>query len=343
MSELTDAANLFRRELLNQESRAIDDLLLSYKDAYTRIQYTQKQLFQEIRAEENSKGKVSKAWLQRNERYKELLTQIETEVSALSQNASQGIRYQVQSAVIQGERDAQQLASTALAGETRDATVIATWNRLPVETLNELSANLSHGSPVLRLLDSLGPTTVREAKSVLFAGIAGGFNPRKTARQLQKTAGYAAVRARTISRTETLRAYRQATVESYRANEDVVTGWKWLATLSVRTCPACLALHGKEFPLEEDFGSHPNCRCTTVPVTEDSKPIPSGEEWLKQQDVTTQQKILGKAKYNAYAGGKITLQDLIHEEDSPIWGKTRSEASLKEALAKAVGTAKERR
>jgi len=333
MSELKDAAMRFRRQLLEKDADVADSLIAYYKSSYSRIETAQKALIQQIREREQSGKEVSRAWLQRQERYKELLRQIEETVSQFATFAREQVRLGVLSAVEQGQNDAQQLAFTALDRETDVPTVLATWNRLPVETLNELAGVLSPDSPVSKLLDSLGATTAQVAKSTLFAGIAAGVNPKVVARQLRRTAGYSVVRARTIARTEMLRAYRQATLETYRENDDIVSGWIWVAALSIRTCAACLALHGKQFPLEEDFGTHPNCRCTQIPITGEGQDIERGEDWFARQPESVQLAVLGKAKLEAYQSGQITLQDLIHEEDSKIWGKTRSEASLKEALS----------
>ncbi len=52
------------------------------------------------------------------------------------------------------------------------------------------------------------------------------------------------VRALRISRTEMLRAYREATRRNYQANGDIVAGWRWLCAKQARTCAACLAMDG---------------------------------------------------------------------------------------------------
>lgn len=328
MSEITDAALRFRRDMLNREKETADAILLNYKAVYGRIDESLRSLLKQIREKEQAKEKVSRAWLLRQERYKFLLSQVESEIGRFAQFASDTVRISVYAAIEAGDATARELGTIATGGSR-------TWNRLPVEALNEIAAVLQNDSPVMRLFASLPIQTTRAIRDTLFAGLAAGSNPKQTARKLRSTAGLSLSRALTISRTETLRAYRTATLEGYRANSDVVTGWRWIAALSARTCPACLALHGKSFTLEEEFGAHPNCRCTTVPITESVSGLSFGEEWFRAQPADTQREILGKAKYATYSAGRITLPDLVHEEKSRVWGLTRSEASLKEALQNA--------
>jgi SPP1 gp7 family putative phage head morphogenesis protein len=337
MSELTDAAMAWRKRVMEREQSAADEILKRYSTAYSRIEASQRLLLLQIREKQQQGETVSRAWLQRQERYKTLLQQIRVEVEAFADYAQGVVKSSVLEAIGQGEEAARQLAFAALDSETQSAEVLAQWNRLSSTQLQNLSGVMSTGSPVGKLFDTLGQTTAAAVRDTLFVGLAQGQNPRQIARQLRSVSGYSATRALTISRTETLRAYRMASLESYRANDDIVQGWIWLASLSVRTCAACLALHGRVFRLEEAFGSHPNCRCTTVPITTSSPDFgESGEDWLARQSDERQLQILGKGKLEAYQRGDITLQDCIHEEDSRIWGMTRSEASLKEALENAT-------
>lgn len=78
-----------------------------------------------------------------------------------------------------------------------------------------------------------------------------------------------------------------------------------------------------------------NCRCTQIPVLKDAPPfLPNtGEEAFAALPPAEQAEILGPAKFAAYSEGKITLRDLVVEERSAKWGVSRSEGSLRDALA----------
>jgi len=75
-------------------------------------------------------------------------------------------------------------------------------------------------------------------------------------------------RATLIARTETLRAHNEGRKVFYR--EVGVTKVRWLVADDARTCPACRALNGKVFKLDEapDLPFHPNCRCTHSAYTD---------------------------------------------------------------------------
>ena len=88
--------------------------------------------------------------------------------------------------------------------------------------------------------------------------------------------GFSRRRARLIAQTETTTAYNQANVESYRAS-GVVAQEEWRTVRDERVCKICGPLHGKRVPLGGLFdgryrpgtGSHPGCRCWTVPIVGD--------------------------------------------------------------------------
>jgi hypothetical protein len=69
--------------------------------------------------------------------------------------------------------------------------------------------------------------------------------------------------------------------------------------------------------------------------TPESVKIPSGSSLFAKLPVEQQRKILGPSKFTAYRGKKIGLSDLVARRQSPIWGPSSSEASLRQALANA--------
>ena len=106
----------------------------------------------------------------------------------------------------------------------------------------------------------------------LILGVAGGINPRQTARMIVDRAegGFngGLTRALTISRTEMLDVHRNAAMVQQLANSDVLAGWVWVAELGPNCCPSCWAMHGTMHDLDEPGpNDHQNGRCTRSPRT----------------------------------------------------------------------------
>lgn len=114
----------------------------------------------------------------------------------------------------------------------------------------------------------------QEIARELARGMAEGRGPRYIASQInKKVEGVGLARARIMARTEIVRAHHKATIGIYK--QAGILGIKvmaeWLTAGDDRVCSLCQPLEGEIFPIEkaeEMLPLHPQCRCTTVPVTE---------------------------------------------------------------------------
>lgn len=230
--------------------------------------------------------------------------------------------------------------------------VKATFGVPSTKALENLVGATQAGSPLHDLFAGFGQETAEKAVQALVSGVANGDNPRTIAPRVQQALGVSRNRALIISRTESLRCYRSAALQTYRANDDVVGGWIWSADLSPRTCAACIAMNGTKHSLNEEFGSHPCCRCSPVPETRsfdsilsqlgiDGSDIPdtrvaiqSGPDWFNEQPEEVKQQILGAAKYAAYNNGDFELSDIVGHSHSDDWGHSIYEKSLKDLVKK---------
>lgn len=73
----------------------------------------------------------------------------------------------------------------------------------------------------------------------------------------------------TITRTFIQTANVNAQEAVYKANEGLLKGYKYVATLDASTCPLCLFADGAVYKLDEQRPSlprHPRCRCIMCPV-----------------------------------------------------------------------------
>ena len=105
-----------------------------------------------------------------------------------------------------------------------------------------------------------------------------------------------------------------------------------MSALDIRTCPACLALHGRFYELHQPLVDHPNGRCFLVPVIKDLPPpeTGTGEEWFNSLSEDEQRAILGPAKFDAYQKAQIDFGKLAILAKDPTWGGTLSVATLKQ-------------
>tara|TARA_R110002096_G_C14661938_1_gene728462 strand:- start:54560 stop:56911 length:2352 start_codon:yes stop_codon:yes gene_type:complete len=81
--------------------------------------------------------------------------------------------------------------------------------------------------------------------------------------------------ANAIARTAVNHVVTNAREETYKANEDVVKGVQYVATLDSRTTDICASLDGKVFPVDEGERppQHMQCRSTTVPILKSWKEL----------------------------------------------------------------------
>lgn len=182
-------------------------------------------------------------------------------------------------------------------------------------------------------------------KATLIRGVPVGENPRATARQMlrrceQVFAGGRA-RALNIARTEILDAHRTAALRSRSVNSDVIGGWRWMCTLSGRTCPACLSQHGSRHDAKEAGPlGHQQCRCTGLPVTKtwrqlgidlDEPPdtFPDARQWFNDQPRETQLRIMGDARLKRLESGDIGWSDLSQRRETPGWRDSYNVRPLK--------------
>jgi SPP1 gp7 family putative phage head morphogenesis protein len=263
-------------------------------------------------------------------RYRLLRAQLLAEMDRYARTAEGVITGAQRRAITAGLADAEGL----LAAATGTGGVGLTFNRLPVGALQELVGVLADGSPLSALLGELGPQADAALREALVTGLGLGKGPRAIALDLRRSTNVAAVRALRISRTEVLRAYRSASLATYRANGDILRGWQWLASISRRTCPVCIAMNGTIHRLGEPFASHPSCRCCPVPLVRGvTPPVERGEEAFARMSADDRRAVLGVGKAQEYEAGRLELADLAARTRDARWGPGLRERSLAEVRA----------
>lgn len=134
-------------------------------------------------------------------------------------------------------------------------------------------------------------------------------------------------------------------------DDDIIVGFRWLATLDSRTCLKCAARDGLTYsrtgepvghnvPLSRGPGKiHRKCRCVLLPkldgeynylhvgalrpsVDEDGAKQVLAEltynEWFKERKPWFQGQVLGPMRHAVWAAHSLNLADLLDESGNPL-------------------------
>jgi len=344
MARIDDVLDVFREALLAKENMASAQMADYYLKAIRPIEDSLSKLQDKINEARANGEEINQSWLFQEGRMQSILDQIRAITPDFANQAQKIILDSQTYAANLGQQASLDMLRAALEASP----IPLTFNRLPKEALETFVGRASNGSPLADLFDGFGPEAAQNVKQALFNGLATGSNPNVTARYVRDALNVPLWRARTISRTETLQAYRRASHDTYKANSDVVGSWIWVAELGPDTCEVCIAMNGTEHSLEEFLDSHPNCRCSQAPRTKswddilpddidtsdlpETRPdIPSGIDWFDNQSESVQRQILGNAKYEAWSNGDVkSIADFIGVKHDADWGTSRYSKSLKQ-------------
>jgi SPP1 gp7 family putative phage head morphogenesis protein len=284
------------------------------------------------------------------DRYRELLTQINEQITALSVSAATATSEAQRAGVATALTGAPTLAAVAAGPAPAGASL--PWTALPVDAIEALIGFASDGSPLQELFADIGPDIAQRATQALVNGLASGEGIEATARALDPILNVGRARARNIAHTETMRAMRQATAQSYAQNTDVLEGWIWTASLTTRTCPACWAMHGTEHPASERLDGHQQCRCAMVPkvrswseilgdasIPDDRPVIETGEEAFQRLSENDQRSILGDGLYALWSEGSVSFDALAVRTEDPRWGASVRPITVAEAAGRSSSQA----
>lgn len=238
-SELERELERFRQELLRRERAAASAMVRVYGAAWRRIQDELDRLDTEYLAAKTRGEKPGPEWIYQYNRARAFRDQVERELNEFSRYAESSTREQMAAAIRAAEEHAEHLTRAALGKPPHGITI--PWNRISTAAVEQAVGLTQPESPLHQLLLSIGGEGAQAAEDALINGVLMGLNPRKTARFVRQALGTTLSRALRISRTETLRAYRESTRQSFLANGDVLEGWVWSAKLDTRTCAMCVA------------------------------------------------------------------------------------------------------
>lgn len=328
-------AQQIRSEVIADEVRRTGRLQRALQEAKQAISVDLNALMAQIEVRSKSGLPVDGGWLWQQSRLRQALGLIEDRLDAFGKLAL--------SATEAGQTAALDRTPTDIDAMFRSLRIPpGSYKLINTRALDRLIGHFADGSPIRTYFERYGDSVASGIERKLIGGVLRGAGPRETARkilaevrrQVEDAAEKKGLRAIATARTETLRVYREATIDGYAENSQLVDGYIRLATLDHRTCPVCLALSGTWSPLSDPFESHVSCRCTLVPSMR-SMPMDygqSGAQWFDDQDEEIQVQVLGPGKYELFKNKQLQLRDLIRRSTSPTFGPQVREASLREIL-----------
>lgn len=341
-----EAAMRYRAALLDREQSTVDDFVRRWTAAQVEIERELDTLVRRIEkavadgkhptirpfGENYGPDEFSASWLYQAGRFDLLAETIQQEVNAFTDASKKQTRKRVEIETGNGAANALKLLTFA----THGAYSPTQFSRLPSKALDQITAFVGKDGPKPIAFRGLSDDLNYAVQQQLVNGLAQGVNPRIMARKMQADIMDGGILDRPlyeqmrVARTEPLRAYREATRQTYQANDDVVEEWEWSCHPGARTCPYCLAMDGRRFPLDVIFASHPQCRCSHLPVTELSDPVEwRGRAFLnslspEEQDVVFGSHTMGEL----FRKGKFTLDDIPEQYVHPKWGGSGRAASM---------------
>lgn len=334
----------FRLTLLTRDKVARDQLLAAYQNSFRAVDDEIRRVAERIVI---SKGGPTLFAEQR--RLHELQRQVAEAIKRLSTEAANLAKYNQYLAVTSARHEAVELIAAKAVKLTKTAQIDVSFNTFPAQVVEEL-VGFSAKAPITEVFDELardlGQITTQRIKHALQRGVTLGESPERVTRRIIREASQTGGnprrppvvvrRLQLVVRNETFRAYRKATLETYRENDDVVRRWRWVSRQSPTTCIVCWSQDGKTFPLSTPFASHPGCRCVETPVLHgENETYKTGPEKFDELEPGVQRSILGDKAYEVWSNNDdVQIADFVELQTSRRWGPSRVRRSIDQVLGK---------
>lgn len=322
MVTITQAVTSQQRALAAREALATRRLMDAYRLLWRGVEANIAR-YDRFIAEAIERGEpVNPSWLRQQTWYRQLQGSIDAELQRFGTDA---VRVMALT-----QREAVNAAAEAVR-LFREAIGDPFAGRVNPGALERWVSTTRPDSPLRGVLDRYGTRAAKAIEDGITEGLGAGEGVGTIVRRIGDQVGPRATEARlaTIVRTESMRAHRGAFADAMRPLQDdgIITGYRWLAAKSPRTCIACIARDGritKTYPTDQ----HVACRCVAQPVV-DPAIVPGGttpepgSAWFARQDAETQRRMLPNASaYDAYKRGEITLDDLVGVRQNRTWGNS---------------------
>lgn len=331
MSTLHKVVDTYRKQLAAQSDMAVHALNTAHVATIERINPKLNKLYTQISDKQSEGEPIPLSWLYERDRLETTKDFISGNIDDFAAMSRTHIEKSQHQALLVGVESGQAQMYT-----TKPLGIKYTFGIPSNKAILNMVGVTRDGSPLSKLFLRWGSEAADNVAQLLITAVTLGDNPRVVASLIQDALNISRSRALTISRTEMMRAYRDAALETFRANSDICIGWIWSCDLSSRTCAACLSMDQTEHTLDEELDGHPCCRCAKLPMTKpwseimgddslDEVETPdrmSGTDWFDTQDEAIQRAVLGtNVAFELYKSG-TPLKDFVGIKHDKDWGSS---------------------
>lgn len=322
MSALDTQANEIRQRLIERDDALLADLESFYDGSIEDMDLMFDGLDAAILAERNRGNEPSVRWLLAALPFLVLLFHLERRMDLFASLSLTKINRSVQDSVEFGLEDGARLVHSATGA--------------PITPLSALAVAALLNKVIRRadlpgLFASFGLKARRQMLNVLVEAFKRGWKRDLAREWFQQSLKSNLTRARTIGRTESVRAFREG--ERAVFQENGASHWMWRCQLSRTTCLACLAMDGQVFPASIELTSHPACRCIAIPLPDAGRrpTRQTGTEYFNNLPLSAQKEMLGAA-WPYFERGEIDLQSFLGRVAGTDRRVSVYQRSLKEIL-----------
>lgn len=325
MNPLATASLVYQALLRQREAKLMKELLLQHRKMYGGALSEISRLIKKSKFDKTQSTATIVRIMNLDSSLRRLESQMQKYIDSIDDVTQRNVEQSIQDGILHGR----ELVASTVRPEFQGQVLNSFVQGYNPGALEEMMKRNYDTSPVQKALRRIGGDATGEVRQILYQGIVNGKSPYEVADDLREKFAAKYTDAVRLARTETVQAYRESRLESFRPYKEFVPEWQWYTTHDSHTCIACLAMSGRRFSIDEPFSSHPNCRCTPIPVTtlfrdlgiasgSFADEIESGEEWFKKLSRADQKAILKPARYELYRSGEVAFADFaeIHNVKS---------------------------
>ena len=299
------------------------------QDAYASTRRALDRALADMQRKLAASGVTTRAQVRRSEAWEAFNRKTAREFATL-----EGVLQDVTAAGVDGSAGlGADAAQRLVQGLARDPLAFG-WNRPDPAALRAMSDRLKGQLAQQIGVGKFANASSQKVADLFLAGMAQGYNPRRIAALATQIFNVPAAWALSHARTAQIYAYRDGTLEGYRANSNIVRGWIWAASLDSRTCPSCWSMHGTKHAHGETLNDHHLGRCCAIPDLGINSVVNviDGETAFARLSAEDQRKVMGPTVWQGWKDGKVDFKAMSREYRDETYGTMRRAASAKELL-----------